>query len=96
MTLKKFMPGGDTALLAAGTTSGRVALDPNSNAVRVVNDGTVTAFLQFGDVMAAATVTKMPIKAGTTEVFTKGAATHVAAITASGTANLYFTSGEGL
>ena len=98
MTLKKFMPagGGDTVTLAAATTSARAALDPTSNAVRVVNDGTVTAFISFGDSNVAATASKMPIKAGATEVFTKGNATHVAALVATGTANLYFTSGEGI
>ena len=97
MTLKTFMPSGaDTVLLAAGVASARVQLDPTSAAVRVVNDGAATAFIQFGDSTVASTTTKMPIKAGATETFTKGSSTHVAAITASGTTNLYFTNGEGL
>lgn len=97
MTLKTFAPSGaDTALLAAGVASARVPLDPYSSATRVVNDGAVTAFLQFGDATVVSTVTKMPIKAGATETFTSGSSTHVAAITASGATNLYFTNGEGL
>lgn len=100
MTLKKFSPadGGDaTVMLATTATTARAAVDRTSNAVRIVNDGASTAFLQFGDATAAATVTDMPIKAGTTEIFTKGATTHIAAICATGaTTTLYFTSGEGL
>jgi len=97
MTLKTFMPSGaDTVLLAAGTTSSRVPLDQFSEAVRVVNDGTATAFLHFGDVTVTANTAKMPIKAGATETFTTGTASYVAAVTASGTTNLYFTNGEGL
>lgn len=97
MTIKTFMPSGaDTVLLAAGTTSARAQLDVNSRAVRVVNDGAVTAFIHFGDGNVTANTAKMPIKAGATETFTTGTATNVAAVTASGTTNLYFTNGEGL
>ncbi|MFC3469191.1 hypothetical protein ACFOHT_04865 [Massilia oculi] len=97
MTLKTFAPSGaDTVTLAATTTSARVQIDPNSSVVRVVNDGTATAFLHFGDVTVASNAAKMPIKAGATETFTTGTASHVAAVTASGTTNLYFTNGEGL
>jgi len=97
MTLKTFMPSGaDTVLLTASTTSSRVSLDVNSDAVRVVNDGAATAFLHFGDANVTATLAKMPIKAGATETFTTGTSAAVAAICASGTTNLYFTNGEGL
>lgn len=95
--LKTFMPNGqDTATIAATVASARVALDPTSNAVRIVNAGAADAFLHFGDVNVTADTVKMPIKAGATETITKGANTHVAAICASGTTTLYFTSGEGL
>lgn len=97
MTIKTFAPNGsDTATLAAGTTAARVAIDPNSSQVRVVNDGAGTAFIAFGDVTVTATTSRLPVRSGATEVFTKGAAGYVSAITVSGTANLYFTSGEGL
>ena len=97
MTIKTFMPSGaDTVALAATTASARVALDPNSRVVRVVNDGTATAFIHFGDATVASNTAKMPIKAGATETFTTGTASAVAAVTASGTTNLYFTNGEGL
>lgn len=98
MNIKPFAPNGaDTATIAATGTSARVALDPTSNAVRVVNDGSTTAFIQFGDVNVVATTAKMPIRPGGSHAFTKGAAAYVAAICAgAGTTTLYFTSGEGM
>lgn len=95
--LKTFMPNGqDTATIAATIASARVALDPYSNAVRIINKGAEDAFIQFGDENVTATTAKMPITSGATETFTKGSATHMAAVTASGTAILYVTSGEGM
>lgn len=97
MTIKTFMPSGlGTASLLAGTTSANVAIDPNSSAVRVVNDGTATAFIRFGRAGVTTDTTHMPIRGGATETFTKGSNDYVAAIVASGTTQLYFTSGEGL
>lgn len=98
MTMKTFMPkGDDTVTIAATVASANVALDQFSNAVRVVNAGTAMAFIHFGSgVGTAATLTKMPVASGATETFTKGTSNYVAAITASGTATLYFTNGEGL
>jgi hypothetical protein len=97
MTLKAFAPSGDDSdTLAVTTASARAQLDPNSNAVRVVNDGTATAFIQFGDANVVATTAKMPIRPGASETFTKGSAGYVAAICASGSTTLYVTCGEGL
>lgn len=98
MTIKTFMPNGsDSATLVATTTSASVQLDVFSQAVRVVNPaGGAMAFIAFGDVTVTATTARMPIQPGATETFTIGANGYVAAITASGTATLYFTNGEGL
>lgn len=98
MTIKTFAPNGQsTATLAATATSGNVALDQFSSAVRVHNKGPNEAFIQFGASDVAASVSHMPIPAGTTAVFTKGIATHVAGIcAATETATLRFTSGEGV
>ncbi|MES2148597.1 MAG: hypothetical protein V4508_02280 [Pseudomonadota bacterium] len=97
MTLKTFAPKGDaTVPIAATTASASAALDKYSSAVRVVNGGTAMAFIRFSTGAATAVVTDMPIASGATETFTKGSADTVSAITASGTAALYFTNGEGL
>lgn len=96
--IKTFAPNGAalTAQLVAGTASSRVAVDQYSTAVRVLNAGPSLAYIHFGDSAVTAANTRMPIPVGNTELFTKGIATHVAAICDSGEAVLYFTSGEGI
>jgi hypothetical protein len=85
-----------TASLAVTTSTGRVALAADASTVRLYNAGTATAFVKFGDVTVTAATTNMPIPAGAIEAFRPpGASTHIAAITSSGTATLYVTSGEG-
>jgi hypothetical protein len=98
MTLKTFAPSGaDTVQLSATAASSRVAVDSLSSVVRVLNAGPNTAYLQFGDGSVSSTTAKMPIPVGSTELFTKGSATNVAAICDTGnTAVLYFTPGEGI
>jgi len=98
-----FTPIGDTVNVSVSTTTARVAaLDVTgqggaSHEVRLTNLGSATSFVVFGDSTVEATVEAgMPILPNTTEKFTVSAAhTHVAAITASGTATLYVTSGLG-
>lgn len=97
MHIKTFMPSALTVNVAATTASAIIPLDPLGNTVRVVNAGASMAFIHFTkDPAYVATTGNMPIAAGATETFTKGAASYVAAITASGTATVYFTVGEGL
>lgn len=97
-----FSPG-PTSTLGVTAASGRVALaTPRGAQIRVVSaPGGQTAFIKFGDSTVTAAVTDMPILPGAIETFTVPLATpqalftHVAAITASSTATLYFTSGDG-
>lgn len=97
MTVKTFAPNGEnTAQLVAGVASARVALDPYASVVRVLNAGPNLAYIRFGDSTVTATNARMPIPSGSTELFTKATASHVAAITDTGTATLYFTNGEGI
>jgi hypothetical protein len=84
-----------TVSLAVTTSTGRVATVGDASTIRLYNAGTATAFVKFGSVTVTAAVTDMPIPTGAIEVFRTGTLTHVAAITASGTATLYVTSGEG-
>lgn len=100
MRVDIFTPGpAATKTLSANTTSSRVALHGvgNGATVRVTNNGGDVAFIEFGDSTVAATVAaSMPILPGSAEMFSvPGAFTHVAAITAAGTAPLYFTTGQG-
>ena len=95
-----FYPNGSTVNLTASTSSGRVAVTgPGTGAnVRVYNSGTDTAFIAFGDsTVTASTTTGMPIPGGAVEMFTLPQnITNIAAITASGSPVLYFTTGQGI
>lgn len=98
MTIKTFAPAGTaTATIAATAASASTALDGLSSAVRVVNAGPNIAFIRFTRGASTALATDMPISSGATETFTKGSADTVSAIcSATQTATLYFTNGEGL
>ena len=95
-----------TVSLSATTSTGRVALGGTPRTgpfqVRVKNAaGGADASVRFGDGTVAATSADLSIPAGGVEVFTlrnldTSPTTYVAAITATGTATLTFTTGEGL
>jgi len=102
-----FQPVADsTVTLNATTSSQAVALGATPRTgpfqVRVKNaSGGADASVRFGDPSVTATTAGLSIPAGGVEVFTLGnldrqPVTHVAAITASGTAALSFTTGYGV
>lgn len=88
-----------TVNLAVTNSTGAVALTGNATVYRLFNAGTATVFVEFGaSTVTAATATGMPIASGAVEWLrppTAQVAPYVAAITASGTATLYATAGEG-
>lgn len=92
-----------TVSISATTTTGNVALGRPLAAgrfvLRIHNAGPSTIFFNRGGSAVTAATTNMPVPAGAVEVVTilnteKDRVTHVAAITASGTATVYFTIGE--
>ena len=95
-----FKPSRPSASISATTSSARVALNTSyvTMQVRIYNAGTATAFVTFGDSSVTALATDMPVPSGMVEVVTVevGGVPYAAAITASGTATVYFTTGEGL
>jgi len=99
---------GATIAIAASSAGSAAAAFPagvlpgGAYQVRVHNAGASTAFVDFGaaDVVAG-TGDDLPIPAGAVEVLTvvsteQNRVTHAAAITASGTATVYFTPGAGI
>jgi hypothetical protein len=95
--------GDDTANINVGSSSGSVKLGDVSNPiqVRVMNNGTATVWIKFGDsTVAADTTNDIPIAPGYTGGFTvnpiAGGALYVAAIAAGATGRIYFTPGTGL
>lgn len=109
MGIMAFTPMGNTvALIAASTPPTPVqALSSTLGATqyRIINDGTVTVFLGFGDTASSATANtaivtttgkSFPLLAGTDEILTFNANQYFTAITASGTSNVYVTPGDGM
>lgn len=106
-TIKVFraVPAG-TVNLSATTSSSRVQVLTNTiiqntngtHIIRVYNAGSVAVFIEFGNsTVTASTTADTPIAPGSVESFhVFPYETHVAAITASGSATVYFSPGEGL
>lgn len=98
-----FTPG-PTVQLAVTGTSGRVALGTGAGAsgtpqvIVTAPAGGQIAYIKFGDAtVAAVAATDTPILPGTVQMFTVPVgATNVAAITATSTQTLYFTTGHGV
>jgi hypothetical protein len=101
-SIEAFSPGG-TVSLSATTSSSRVLLGGLAGKLRVqvrlYNTGSVPVFVSFGTDQAVAAVTDMPLAPGVPEIVTlqdgNGAARYLAGITASGSATVYATVGEG-
>lgn len=107
--VQSFQPTmGNTVSRATTSVSSRVLLGGQPGPanqrfqVRIYNAGPDTAFIHFGDSSVTAAVTDVPIPSGAIEVMSfmvpdqvvTGA--YMAAITASGTATVYFTTGVGI
>jgi hypothetical protein len=98
-----FQPFGlGTASVTATTSSAATALTlppvpPRRMQVRIYNAGAATVFILLGTSGAVATTGNLPVPSGAIEVFSvPEGTTHVATITSSGTAVVYFSPGEGL
>ncbi|WP_421696945.1 hypothetical protein [Ancylobacter sp.] len=88
-----------TVSASATTTSGStaVALPTAGINISCLNQGSVVAYFKFGTSTVTAATTDTPLDIGVSRGFTrKTTDTHVAVITASGTATVTFTSGVGV
>lgn len=94
-TIAALAPTGQAAL-TAGIASSRVALGSAGPTALVTNNGTVTAYVNFGDATVTATTSSYPINAGQSIAFDVGSNTYLAGITGSSTAALSVTTGTGL
>jgi len=97
-----FFPG-TTVSLAVTTSTGNVSLTgadgKGKRQLRLYNAGSVAVFIRIGVTGVVAAVTDMPIPPGAVEVITLRDASgqmFLAGITASSTATLYATVGEGV
>lgn len=86
--------------VSSSTQRVKIADAPGPLTIRVMNNGTATAWVDFGGSAIDATVTaSFPVGPGVTEVLiarhTKGAV-YAAAIAAGATGKIYFTPGTGI
>ncbi len=86
-----------TVNIDVSSSSQRVQIPNNNSSVRVMNNGTATVWIAFGDVTVTASLaTGIPVGPGVTEVLRLPNASYVAAIAAGSTGKIYFTPGEGI
>ena len=97
MNIAPFAPGA-TISLTSGVASTNLALGGAGQSVEIQNAGSVVVFVRLAAVGSAATVTDYPVLPGQAKVIGRDPQnqTHFHAITASGTALVYATSGEGM
>jgi hypothetical protein len=103
-------PNAATARLSVSGTSSSIRFRDSTTtfgkSVRLTNLGAATAYVEIGDSAVAATVPvagtgtggtpgSFPIPSGATQVLNAQGGTYIAAITSSGTADLYATPGDG-
>lgn len=94
-TFQPFSPGAN-ASIAVTTTTGNVAITGVGSVLRLANVTSVECFVAFGTSAITATTGSFSVP-GNTAIFVSvsDAVTHVAAITASGTATLRISRGDG-
>jgi len=105
-----FTPVGNTVLVTAAVSAPApvqvVSNTLGGNQYRVINNGSITAFLGFGQTATVATANavaptlgnstfSIPLLAGTDEVLTFPPNMWVTACTLSGTTSIYITPGDG-
>ena len=103
-----FTPSGNTVTFTAATTAPAavqaVSTTLGGNQYRILNAGSVVAFLGIGTTAAAANAaavavtssgSAIPLLAGTDEVITFAPNTYFTAVTASSSAVIYITPGDG-
>ena len=91
--MNPFSPG-TTTTISVTSSSGTGTLSGTGTVVELQNDGAVTVFVALGSV---ATTADYPVLPGMSKLISRNPnATTLAAITASGTATLYATVGDGV
>ncbi len=94
-------PAGTVNISVSGSTQNvSLAVTGGPQQVRIMNNGTATAWVNFGPTgVTAALSTGMPVGPGVTEVITIpdfGATPYAAVIAAGATGSIYFTPGYGI
>jgi hypothetical protein len=108
MGTQAFTPTGNTVMFTANTTAPTpvqaVSTTLGGNQYRILNSGTVTVFMGVGSTAAlstsnatviTSTSATIPLLAGTDEILTFSPNSYFTGITASSTAVVYLTPGDG-
>ena len=108
MSAQPFTPTGNTVMFTASTSAPTpvqaVSTTLGGSQYRILNSGTVTVFMGVGNTAAASTSnatvitstsSTIPLLAGTDEILTFNANAYFTGITASSTAVVYLTPGDG-
>ena len=108
MSTQAFTPTGNTVMFTASTTAPTpvqaVSTTLGGNQYRILNSGTVTVFMGVGSTAAlstsnatviTSTSSTIPLLAGTDEILTFSPNSYFTGITASSTAVVYLTPGDG-
>lgn len=101
MSVQPFAPyPAATVNINVSSSTQRVLIGTSAPCIRIMNNGTATVWVNFGDVtVTASTTTGMPVGPGVTEVIKydgNGGAIYAAAIAAGSTGSIYFTPGLGI
>jgi hypothetical protein len=109
MGINAFTKTGNTVVFAASTSAPTpvqcVSSTLGGNQYRIINSGTVTVFLGFGNSASNATASALvvsttapsfPLLPGTDEILTFVPNAYFTGITSSGSANVYITPGDGM
>lgn len=94
--MKPFRKTGATVTISASTTSAHAAISESGSHVRVLNLGSVAAFICFGRgaSLTATVANGVPVGPNESVTLFKGPCTRVAAITNSNTASVFLCPGE--
>jgi hypothetical protein len=109
MSTNAFTQFGNTVAFVAATTAPApvqaIANTLGGNQYRIINSGNVVVFLGYGSTAAQATTNAvivtssqpaLPLLPGTDEILTFVPNAYFTGVTASGTANIYITNGDGM
>ena len=108
-TAAAFTPSGNTVVFTANVAAPTPVQVPSTtlggNQYRIINAGTVTVFLGFGSTadtantnaqIVTSNAAAIPLLSGTDEILSFTPNAYFTGITASGTANVYITPGDGM
>lgn len=91
-----FTPIENKTLSVSSSSSSVTFSGESAEQLRIYNDGPKPVFVRWGTGAQTAVTTDMIVPVGVIEIFLKGSASTIAAITASSSSTIYLSSGRGM